>query len=120
VRSIHVHSAAAIEKAVFDIARERAVAPGALIPGRHHVGMAAKRDVRSGAADPGIKVVDIGRAGFAKGDAMHFEAGGAENFFDNAQCARIGRGYRRAAQEIAGNGEGVGHRFSGFNRATTR
>jgi hypothetical protein len=107
--ALHVHRAAAVENAVLHLARERAMAPGALIARRHHVGMPGKGDVRRLAADPCIEIVDIGGAGLAESDAMHLEAGVFQDVFEYAQRAGIRRGYRRAADEIAGNGEGVSH-----------
>ena len=83
--------------------------PGALVARRHHVGMAGKGDVRGTVADAGIEIVDIGGAGFAEGDAMHLEAGVFQDIFEDAERAGIGRGYRRAAEEIAGNGKGIIH-----------
>src|SRR3984893_11436227 len=83
--ALHVDSAAAVEKAVPDLARERTMAPGALVARRHHVGMSGEGYVRSGAADAGIEVVDIGSAGFAEGDAMHLEAGAFEYVFEHAE-----------------------------------
>jgi len=45
--ALHVDGAAAIEEAVLDVAGERAMAPGALVARRHHVGMAGEGDVRA-------------------------------------------------------------------------
>ena len=81
--ALHVDGAAAIQKAVLDVAGERAVAPGGLVAGRHHVGMPGKADVRRLLADAGIEIVDIGGAGFAEGDAMDLEAGGFQDVFEN-------------------------------------
>src|SRR6266568_2314555 len=89
--ALHVDRAAAIEKAVLHLARERAMGPRALISRRHYVGMPGKSDMRGSVADACIEVVDIGSAGFAEGDAMHLEAGGAEDLFEHAKRACIGR-----------------------------
>src|ERR1700682_4292571 len=43
--ALHVDSTAAIEKAVLDVAGERAMAPCALVARRHHFGMAGEGDV---------------------------------------------------------------------------
>src|SRR4051794_31694164 len=83
--ALHVDGAAAIQKAALDVPRERAMAPGALVAGRHHVCMSGKADVRSSGADARIEVVDIGGAGFAESDAMHLEAGRSEDFFKDAK-----------------------------------
>ena len=56
-------------------------------------------------ADAGVEIVDIGGAGLAEGDAMHLEAGGFQNGFEHAERAGIGRGYRGAAQQVAGDGK---------------
>ncbi len=83
--------------------------PGRLVAGRHHVGMAGKGDVRRRAADAGIEVVDIGGAGFGKDDAVHLEAGGFQQCFENAKRAGIGGRDGRAADQVAGNGNGIIH-----------
>src|ERR1700722_18773749 len=98
-----------VQKAILDVARKRAVAPCCLVARRHHVGMPGKRDVRRGCADPGIEIVDIGRAWLAEGDAVGLEAGRFQDGFKHRKRAGIGRGYGRAAQEIAGDREGVSH-----------
>jgi len=85
------------------------MAPCTLIARRHHIGMPGKGDMRGAVADAGIEVVDIWCAGFAEGDAMHLEAGVFEDIFEHAKRAGIGRSYGRAADEIAGNGEGISH-----------
>ena len=104
--ALHVDGAAAVQKTVLDVAGERAVGPGALVAGRHHVGVSGKGEVRRRGADAGVEVVDIGGAGFAEGEAMHLEAGGLQNGFEHAERAGVGRGYRGAAQQVAGDGEG--------------
>ena len=109
--ALHVDGAAAVQKAVLDVARERAVGPCGLVAGRHHVGMSGKGDVRRRVADAGIEIVDIGGAGFAEGDAVHLEAGAFQEILQHAERAGIGRGHRGAAQEVAGDGksEGISH-----------
>jgi hypothetical protein len=42
---------------------------------------------------------------------VHFEAGTLEDVFENAERTGISRGYGRAADQIAGNGKGIGHAF---------
>ena len=71
--------------------------------------MAGKGDVRRSVADAGIEIVDIGGAGLREGDAMHLEAGGFQQVFENAERAGIGGGDGRAADEVAGNGNGIIH-----------
>ena len=71
--------------------------------------MAGKGDVRRLSADAGIEIVDIGGAGLREGDAMHLEAGCLQEVFEDTERAGIGGGDRRAADEIAGNGNGVIH-----------
>ena len=71
--------------------------------------MAGKGDVRRAVADAGIEIVDIGGAGLAEGDAMHLEAGGFQKVFENTERAGVGRGDGGAADEVAGNGDGVIH-----------
>ena len=83
--------------------------PGGFVAGRHHVGMAGEGDVRRLGADARIEIVDVGGAGLAEGDAVHLEAGGLQHAFEHAERAGVGGRYGRAADEVAGNGEGVGH-----------
>ena len=107
--ALHVDGAAAVEEAVLDLARERAMAPCGFVAGRHHVGMAGKGDVRRCVADAGVEIVDIGGAGLAEGDAVHLEACGFQEVFENTERAGVGRGNGGAADEVAGNGNGVIH-----------
>jgi hypothetical protein len=110
--ALHVDGAAPVQKAVLDLARKRAVGPRALLAGRHHVGMSGKADMRRAGADAGVEVVDIGGAGLAEGDAVRLKAGGFQDGFQHAERAGIGRGYRGAANQIAGDregGEGIIH-----------
>src|SRR5205814_9446525 len=83
--------------------------PRGFVAGRHYVGVSGKGDVRRAVADAGVEVVDVRRAGLAEGDAMHLEAGVLQETFEDAERAGIGRGDRRAADEVAGNGNGVIH-----------
>src|SRR5712672_396487 len=107
--ALHVDGAAAVEKAILDVARERAMAPGVLVARWHHVGMPGEGEVRSTVADAGIEVVDIGGAGFAEGNAMYLETGILQDAFEYTKRAGIGRGYRGTAKQIAGNGESISH-----------
>ena len=107
--AFHVDGAAAVEKAVFHLAGKSAHRPRRLIAGRHHIGMAGEGDMRRGVADARIKIIDIGGAGFAEGDPMGFETGRLEEIFQNAKRSGIGRSYRGAADEIAGDREGISH-----------
>ena len=107
--ALHVDRAAAIEKTVLDLAGERAERPCGFVTGRHHVGMSGKGDVRRFSPDAGVEVVDIGCAGLGEGHAVAGEAGCGERLFKHPQGTGVGRGYRGAADEIAGNGESIGH-----------
>ena len=115
--ALHVDRAAAIEKAVLHLAGERAERPCGFVAGRHHVGMAGKGDVRRFGPDAGVEIVDVGGAGFAEGDAVHVEAGVFQQALEHAERAGIGRGDGRAADEVAGNGNGVIH-SPGLTRQT--
>lgn len=98
-----------MQHAVLHLAGERADAPGGLVARRHHVGVAGEGDVRAFGADARIEVVDVGGAVLAEGHAVAGESGSAEGFFKHAKRTGIFRGYRGAADEIAGNREGIGH-----------
>jgi hypothetical protein len=107
--ALHVDCAAAVDKAVLHVARERAMAPGGLIAWWHHVGVAGEGDVRRAVPEPCVEIVDIGRAWLAEGDAMNIKAGALQEVFQNAERAGVSRGYRGAADEIANNRKGIGH-----------
>src|SRR5439155_15305619 len=107
--ALHVDGAAAVQNAVLHVARECAMAPGSLVAGRHHVGMAGKGDVRGAVTNARIEIVDVGGAGLAKGDAVRLEAMGFEKRFENTQRAGVSGGYGWAAEEGLGNGEGIDH-----------
>ena len=118
--ALHVDRAAAIEEAVLHFARERAVRPCGFVAGRHHVGMSGKGDVRRAVADAGVEIVDVGCAGLAEGDAVHLEAGVLQQTLEDAERTGIGGGDRRAADEVAGDGNGVVHSPACPNPAAVR
>src|SRR3546814_14155746 len=60
--ALHVDGTAAVKRAVTDLAGEGVDAPGGGIADRHHVGMTGVAEVRSFIAEPGVGVVQIGRA----------------------------------------------------------
>ncbi len=52
--ALHVDGAAAVHLAIVDVGGEGRVAPGRLVAGRHHVGVAGEHQVRPVAREPGI------------------------------------------------------------------
>ena len=50
-----------------------------------------------------------GGAGLTEGDAVDGKAGGLQDGFENAERAGVGRGNGWAADEVAGNGNGIIH-----------
>ncbi len=109
--TLHVHRAAAIEHAVLDVPGECAVGPCRFVTGGHHVGVPREGDVRRLRADACIEIVDVGRAGFGEGDAMHLEPGIAEQLLQYAERARVCRRHGGTTQQIAGDGESVGRHW---------
>src|SRR3954468_6763342 len=107
--TLHVDGATAIEIAVLHVAGERALAPGGLVTRGHHVGVAGEHDVRRFGPDPRIEVVDICGAGLGEGHAVRLEAGVLEQAFEYTERPGIGRGHGRATDQVAGNGESIGH-----------
>jgi hypothetical protein len=107
--AFHIDRAAAVEETILHLAGERTVRPCGFVAGRHHVGMSGKGDVRRAVADAGVEVVDIGGAGFGEGHAVAGEAGRRQGIFKHPQRSGVGRCYRGAADEIAGNRESIGH-----------
>ena len=70
--------------------------------------MAGERDVRAGRADAGIQIVDVGGARFAESDAVHLKPGGLEQRLQHAECAGVRGRHRRAADQVASDGESIG------------
>jgi len=110
-RPFHIDRAAAIERAVGDLAGKRRVGPFRLLARRHHVGVAGEDEMRADTADAGIEVLDRGRARFGEGDAMDVEADGFQNTFDHAECAAVRRRHRRATEQVARERGGIGDRY---------
>src|SRR6185312_270318 len=107
--ALHVDRTAAMEKAVLHLAGEGAVAPRALVARGHHVGMSGKGEMRRGAAESRIEVVDIRSASFRERDAVRLKTLGLEQVFQHVKRAGVGRRYGRAADEGLGNREGIVH-----------
>ena len=117
MRALHVDRAAAVQHAVGDVAGERRMRPRLGIAGRHHVGVAGEHQMRRARADAGVEVLDIGGARLGEGHPVHGEARALQQRFEKAQRAAFRRRHRRAAQQIAGDGDGIGGRScSGFIR----
>ena len=113
--ALHVDCAAAIKLPVVDRAGKRRMRPGLLIAGRHHIGVAGEHEMRRGGADAGVEIFHVVGAGLAERHAVHGKAGGLQHGFEKLERAAFRRRHRAAAQEIAGNGYGIGgHLFSAF------
>ena len=106
--ALHVDRAAAVERPRRDLAGKGRMGPVRLVAGRHHVGVAGEDEVRRLAADAGIEVVDRRRAGFGEGHAMSGKARVLQDPFKHAERAALRRRHRRTAQQLAGNGDGIG------------
>ena len=65
-------------------------------------------------ADAGVEVLDSAVPGSENVIAVHGEAGALEHAFRERQRAAFRRRHRWAAQEIAGDGDGIGGSCSGF------
>ena len=87
--AFHVDGAAAIERAVGDVAGERRMRPGRFVAGRHHVGMAGEHQMRRVGADAGVEVLDRRGAGLREGDAMDVEARAFEHALNKRQARRL-------------------------------
>jgi len=55
----------------------------------------------------GVKIVDIGGARFAEGDAVHFEAGALQDIFEYAKRAGVGRGSPKGSAADRGRWRGA-------------
>ena len=106
--ALHVHRAAAVKLVAGDLAGKRRMRPGLLVAGRHHVGVAGEHQVRRRRADAGVEIFHVVGARLVKRHAMYGEAGGLQCAFEKRQRAAFRRRHRPAAQQIAGNGDGVG------------
>ena len=116
-RALHVHRAAAVQHAAGDVARERRMRPRLGIAGRHHVGVAGEHQMRRARADAGVEVLDVGGAGLGERHPVHGEARALQQRFEKRQRAAFRRRHRRAANQIAGDGDGIGGwSCSGFIR----
>ena len=67
-------------------------------------------NIRCGAAgaDAGVEVLDVGGARLGERHAVHGEARALQQRFEIGQRAAFHRGDRRAAQQVAGDGDGIG------------
>ena len=99
--AFHVDGAAAVERAVDDLAGEGRMRPRRFVAGRHDVGVAGEHQMRRAVADAGVEILHVRRADVRKGHAMHGEAGGAERLLQHGERAAFRRRHRRTAQEIA-------------------
>jgi hypothetical protein len=61
--ALHVAGAAPMQHAVADRPAEGVARPGARVSHRHDIGMAGDDEDRALAADPGVEILDVGRAG---------------------------------------------------------
>ena len=118
-RALHVDGAAAEQHAAIDVAGERTVRPPRLVAGRHHVGVAGEHEVRPAGADAGIEVLDVVGASFGKGHALDGEAGTFQPIGEIAERTTFRRRHRRTAQEIAGEGDGIGGHLGGQSRSSS-
>ena len=106
--ALHVDRAAAVELAVRHFAGKRRMCPGLFVARRYHVGMAGEHEMRRGIADAGIEILHVVRAGLAERHAVHREAGRLQGAFEELERAAFRRRDGTAAQQIAGNGDGIG------------
>ena len=108
--ALHVDRAASEKLVAGDFAAERRMPPRPLVAGRHHVGMPGEDEVWLFAADAGVEVLDRRGAGLGESGAVHGKSGFAERILQISERAAIFRRHRTAADEIAGNGDGIsGH-----------
>ena len=104
--ALHIRSAASPEALDLDLAGERIVAPAREIARRHDIGVAGEDEMRRAVADLGEEIVHVGRAGLGENLAHAGEARGRQKALQHVERARVGRRDRRAADEIAGEGDG--------------
>src|SRR5262245_6129738 len=110
--AFHVYGAAPIHLAARDLARKWWVFPHRYVPRWNDVGVAGEDEIRHACADPGVQIFDVVDAGLTKRHAMNGEAGGLQRLFEIRKGSALGRRYRRTAQQIAGDGDGIGGHLS--------
>ena len=106
--AFHVDGAAAVDLLARHLAGKRRMAPGCFIARRHHVGVAGKHEIGPFAADPGVKVLDRRGAGLGEGGAVNGKSRLPEHRLQIADRPAFLRRDRAAADEIAGDGDGIG------------
>src|SRR5262245_4329075 len=107
-RPLHVNGAAAVERAVGDLAGKWRVRPFRLVTWRHHIDVAGERKVRACRAGARVEVFNGRGPGLCERNAVHIKPRGFEYAFDHAERAGFRWCHRRAAQEIAGESGGIG------------
>ncbi len=68
--AFHVGDAAAVDRALGELRAEGIEAPARGVSRRHDVGMAGKDEMRRRCPDPGVEILNVGRAGFGKNDPL--------------------------------------------------
>ena len=106
--ALHVYCAAAIELFAGGLTSEWRMLPCCLVARRNHVGMTGEDEVRGRRSDAGVEIFDGVGAGFTECHPMDSEAGGLQCLFQKRKCATFRRSDRRAAKQIAGNGDRIG------------
>ena len=100
--ALHVHGPAADQHAINNVGGEGLAAPGGHIAHRHHIGVAREAEVGPGGPDPGVKVLDLAKPHPAAGKA---EA--RQDLLDHIHGPGVGRGHRRAPDQLPGQFDGV-------------
>src|SRR5439155_10633473 len=106
--ALHVDGAAAVERAVENLAGEGRMRPAGSVARGDHIGVAGEHEVRGAAADAGIEIVDRIGARFDENHAMGGKARALQETFEHAERAGLRRRHRGAAQEFTGKRNGVG------------
>ncbi len=106
--ALHVDRSAAVQLAVRHLAGKWRMLPRFLVAWRDHVGVARKHKIRLRGTNAGVQVLDVLCAGLAKRHAMHRETRGFQHAREKRECATFRRRDRGAAQQIAGNYNGIG------------
>ena len=106
--ALHIDCAAPIKRVARDVTAERRMPPCRLVARRHHVGVPGEHQIRPCVADAGIKVVDRRGAGLGEGGTMHGKSRLRECLLQISERPALCRRHRPAADEIAGNRDGIG------------
>ena len=104
----HVDCAAAVQFFAGDLRGKRRVFPRLLVPRGHYICVASEDKVRSRRANTRVEILNRVGASFTECHPVYGETGGLQRLLEKRERAAFRWSDRRAAQQIAGNGDWIG------------